>query len=76
MFKSHLVLAGKAIVVLSNIVLSMILGAWRGLNHGEGVVGVPVVGGVGIGGGKSRRRSLWGCQGEGDKDGNKDLGTQ
>ena len=70
MFKFHLVLAGKAIVILSNIVLSMVLGAWGGLDHREGVVGVPVVGGVGVGGGESRRGSLRGGQGEGDKDGN------
>ena len=70
MFKCHLVLAGKAIVVLSNIVLSVVLGAWGGVHYGEGVVGVAVVGGVGVGGGESRGGSLGGGQGEGDKDGN------
>ena len=70
MFKSYLVLAGKAIVVLSNIVLSVVLGAWCSLNDGEGVVGVAVVGGVGIRGGESRGGGFRGGQGEGDKDGN------
>ena len=70
MAQSHLVLAGEAIVVLSGIVLSVVLRAWGCLDDREGVVGVAVVRGVGVGGGESRRGGLGGGQGEGDKDGN------
>ena len=69
-FLSEGVGVGVAEAVLAGLVLSVVLGAWGWFHDGEGVVGVPVVRGVGVGGGESCRGSLGGDQGEGDKDGN------